>query len=65
MGLQKSVPCREMSVTHIEVLFIMAYFASEICSSLLGDSVIDPKVRQEAIVGRSPKNILENMNFIC
>ena len=43
----------------------MAYFASEICSSLLGDSVIDPKVRQEAIVGRSPKNILENMNFIC
>ena len=36
---------------------ILAYFASQLCSRVLGDSAIDSKVCQETGVGRSPKTI--------
>ena len=48
----------------MEVLAILVYFAFGICSILLGDSAINPKVCQEAVVGKSLRQYIKESHVV-
>ena len=61
IGTSEECPLKR-GVRYIEVLRMLVYFACEICSMVSRDSAIDPKVCQEACVGKDLGQYLRESN---